>query len=288
MQRNTLQSWLLLHKDVQVILFGDAAGALEVCWELGIHYEPQPEMTAAGAVRLDYMFARAQELARFNALCYVPCDTLLLADFCEAFNRVEALYPQFAMVGRNWDLSVEEAGGIGEEGWDSRLRRKAECEGRPNAPEQVAYVAFSRGLYQGDVPPLGVDEPGCANWLLWKAIDERVAVVDASEMVLAIHQHPDVILQLWEESGPEEAGAMAKLRRKRLPSVVNAPYLLTEGDIVRNRWYRLRGWRELARRRSREAKRALRGLGFHFGKTRSAETTEAENAQQDAGSRVVR
>ena len=38
--------------------------------ELGIHYEPHPELTACGSVRLDYMFAKAQQIARYTALCY--------------------------------------------------------------------------------------------------------------------------------------------------------------------------------------------------------------------------
>lgn len=33
-QRNALQSWRLLHPDLEVILFGDDAGAAKVCREL--------------------------------------------------------------------------------------------------------------------------------------------------------------------------------------------------------------------------------------------------------------
>ena len=288
-QRNALRSWMLLHPEVQVLVFGEAESGLEACWELGIHYDAEPELTALGAVRLDYMFAKAQKLARFNTLCYVPCDTLLLADFCEALNRVEALYPQFAMVGRNWDLSVQEAGSIGEAGWESRLRRATEREGRPNAAEHIAYVAFSKGLYVNDLPPLGVDEPGCANWLLWKAMTERVAVVDASEMVLAVHQHADVILQLWGEGEPGgERTEVRRLLRKHLPSVANAPLLLTAGDVVRNRWYRLRHWREWVQRGSVGAKRAMRGLRFHFGKIGKTAAEEAEKTEQESASRSAR
>ena len=44
---------------------------------------------------------------------------------------------------------------------------------------------------------------------------ERVAVVAASEMVLAVHQHADVILQLWDEGEPHvERAEVRRLLRK--------------------------------------------------------------------------
>jgi len=39
-QRNALQSWRLLHPEVEVILFGNDEGAAEVCADLGLGYEP--------------------------------------------------------------------------------------------------------------------------------------------------------------------------------------------------------------------------------------------------------
>src|SRR5713226_719892 len=39
-QRNALRSWTLLHPEVEIILFGDEAGAAEVCAEFGLRHEP--------------------------------------------------------------------------------------------------------------------------------------------------------------------------------------------------------------------------------------------------------
>ena len=47
-QRNALQSWKLLHPDVEVILFGDDEGAAEVARELGIRHEPQVDRHPLG------------------------------------------------------------------------------------------------------------------------------------------------------------------------------------------------------------------------------------------------
>src|SRR6202047_4451945 len=87
-QRNALKSWTLLHPDVEVILFGDDAGAAETARELGLRHEPRVERNRFGSKRLDYLFARAQELARHEVLCYSNCDIILLTDFCGALERV--------------------------------------------------------------------------------------------------------------------------------------------------------------------------------------------------------
>ncbi|PYT44097.1 MAG: glycosyl transferase family 2, partial [Acidobacteria bacterium] len=76
-QRNALQSWKHLHPDVEVILFGDDEGAAEVCAELGLRHEPYVERHESGMKYLNYMFVRAQQIARHKYLCYSNCDIVL-------------------------------------------------------------------------------------------------------------------------------------------------------------------------------------------------------------------
>jgi hypothetical protein len=78
-QRNALKSWTLLRPDVEVILFGDDAGAEETARALGIRHEPRVE-NERGSKRLGYLFARVQAIARYDLLCYIDscgCGTLL-------------------------------------------------------------------------------------------------------------------------------------------------------------------------------------------------------------------
>src|SRR5271169_1997102 len=62
-QRNALQSWTLLHPDVEVILFGDEDGAAETCRDLGIRHEPQVRRNENGTKFLSYIFDRANEIS---------------------------------------------------------------------------------------------------------------------------------------------------------------------------------------------------------------------------------
>src|SRR5579883_936506 len=83
-QRNALQSWTLLHPDIEIILFGDDEGAAEICAELGLRHEPCVLRNPAGLKRIDDYFDRAQRLARHPILCYANCDILFTADFLPA------------------------------------------------------------------------------------------------------------------------------------------------------------------------------------------------------------
>src|SRR5260370_28141611 len=86
-QRNALKSWTLLDPDVEVIVFGDEEGAADVCGEMGLRHEPHVERHESGLKYLNYMFERAQKIARHHYLCYANCDIILMMDFREALEK---------------------------------------------------------------------------------------------------------------------------------------------------------------------------------------------------------
>ena len=63
-QRNALRSWQRVHPDAEIILFGDDAGAAEVCRELGVRHVPQVRRNSHGTKYLAGIYDQAQELAR--------------------------------------------------------------------------------------------------------------------------------------------------------------------------------------------------------------------------------
>src|ERR1700676_776069 len=75
-QRNALKSWTLLHPGVEVIVFGDDAGAAEVCREMGLRHEPRVERQGDGPPSLRSIFGRAQEIAQYEQVCYCNCDII--------------------------------------------------------------------------------------------------------------------------------------------------------------------------------------------------------------------
>ncbi len=189
-QRNALRSWKSLAQGVEVILFGEEQGAQEVCEELSLRHEPYVERNEFGSKRLDFMFRRAQAVARHELLCYINCDIILLQDFCAALERVSAAHARFLMVGRRWDLDMQGLVDFDAAEAADRLRRLAQSQAVQRGPDAIDYFAFRRGL-PWDLPPLVVGRIWWDHFLAWRAVRLRAALVDASSCDVALHQNHD-------------------------------------------------------------------------------------------------
>jgi hypothetical protein len=220
-QRNALKSWTLLHPDVEVILFGDDAGAAETARALRLRHEPYVSRSEQGSKRLDYMFSTARAVARHDILCYVNCDIILMDDFLRALKRVREQHPNFLMVGRRWDIEMPEAWDFQQASWRSRLQGVALMRGVQRSDEWIDYFAFSKGLYGASVPPLVVGRVHWDQWLVWKALHSDAAVVDASRSVIAVHQnhdysyHPNGRAGVWYGTEADENFKLAGNGRHR-------------------------------------------------------------------------
>jgi hypothetical protein len=190
-QRNALQSWRRLHPDVEIILFGDDKGAAEACAEFGIRHEPRVERNEFGTNRVDYMFSKAQEIARQDMLCFANCDIILLPDFCRAIGRVKTAHPAFLAIGRRWDTPIAQPIDFSSPGWAEDTKRKALAANHRQTEWFIDYFAFSRGLFGADIPPLAVGRVGWDNWMVWKGLQSQKPVVDLSPVVMAVHQNHD-------------------------------------------------------------------------------------------------
>ncbi|HKW56447.1 MAG TPA: hypothetical protein VJN42_03740 [Candidatus Acidoferrum sp.] len=187
-QRNALQSWTLLHPEVEVILFGDDEGAAEIARALRLRHEPHVERNQHGTKRLDFLFRRAQEIARHDVLCYINCDILLLPDFCSALHEVSRRHKRFLMVGRRWDTDITSPISFADHDWQTNIRELAKQHGIQQPGHTVDYFAFQRGLY-AQVPALVVGRIWWDHWLVWRAAKDGADVVDVSEVVTAVHQN---------------------------------------------------------------------------------------------------
>jgi hypothetical protein len=258
-QRNALGSWVRLHPEIEVILFGEEAGAAETARELGLRHEARVERNGQGTKRVDYLFARAQEMARHEVLCYCNCDLLLMEDFRRAVQQVAAARKNFLMVGRRWDVNVVEAMDFARGNWQERVRELAMQGARRRGPEWIDYFVFTRGLYGGNMPPMVVGRVHWDNWLVWKARDAGCTVIDASDAVVVAHQnhdygyHPRGKQGVWND---EEAGNNYRLAGgwRHLRTIADATEVLLAEPLRANP----RRYWMAAKRYLRQAGRAMR------------------------------
>lgn len=233
-QRNALTSWTLLPGRPEIILFGEASAA-RLAAELGARHSDRVDFTATGAPLLDSLFGAVEEIASGDVLAYVNADIILMSDFAMAAERVSTARRAFLMVGQRTDLDIAERLGFGE-GWELRLRERAAREGALQSHRAIDYFVYSPGLW-GEIPPLAVGRASFDNWLLRRARDLRVPVVDATPVVTAVHQnhHYDHVAGGAAEvySGAEADRNMALAGgASKLFFIYDATHVLTQWALV--------------------------------------------------------
>ena len=189
-QRNALQSWKLLHPDIEIILFGNEEGTAEVAREMGARHEPQIECNEFGTPLLSYMFRRAQEISRYDWVCYSNADIIQTQEFRRAFERAVAWGRPLLMVGQRWDLDIAAPLEFSRPGWGEELTRTARARGLLRSQDWIDYFVLSRKL-RLEMLPFAVGRPAWDNWTIWKVRSSGAPVLDATPSVVAIHQNHD-------------------------------------------------------------------------------------------------
>jgi hypothetical protein len=267
-QRNALQSWKLLHPDVEVILFGKEEGITGACAEFGLRHEPEVARDRAGLPYMNYMFDRAEEIARHDNLCYANCDIIFTTDLLEALGRVRAVRSEFLIVGRRWDTDIVQPLDFSNLRWQEEIRELSLKTSDQRDCGGIDYFLFSRRLLYKKIPGFVVGRPQWDNWLIWKALDSGIDVIDASAVVRAIHQnhgyasHPDGREGLWSDESSERnialAGGDAHLRL-----IQSATYRLTADKLSHNSFHYLVHWRVTLERRTEPLRAFVRTNLWH-------------------------
>ncbi len=187
-QRNAIRSWTLLRPACEVLLFGSEEGTAEVAAEFGVRHVPDVARNDFGTPLVNDLFAQAQRLATHDLLCYVNADILLMSDFLAAVRRIP--FRRFLMVGRRWDVDLAEPWDFRPPDWERRLREHVHRHGNLHPPAGIDYFVFTSGLW-GDIPPFAIGRTIWDNWLIYGARARGVAVVDATQVVMAVHQNHD-------------------------------------------------------------------------------------------------
>jgi hypothetical protein len=185
-QRNAIRSWQRLHPDVEVVLFGSGEpGAVEAAEELGCGIYPL-ERNHRGIPFVRYPIERTRELARHDIRCLINADVILTKDFLWAVGQVKRTFDRFLLVTQRYGLKVDREMTFGEN-WDVNLLMDVRRRGHAKHRKAIDYFCY-RGDWLRDVPAFAVGRTSWDNWIVWKALQQGVPVVDASPVSLCVHQ----------------------------------------------------------------------------------------------------
>ena len=236
-QRNAVGTWTRLEPACQVILCGDDAGVAEAAANLGVEHIPSVATNEFGTPILSSAFELAEDRASFDLMCYVNADILLMSDLLEATRRVEAERERFLLVGQRWDADLDAPLSFDDARWEVHLRERVQREGSLHPPSGSDYFVFPKGAV-GTLPDFTVGRGGWDNWMLGRALERGLDLIDLTESTFVVHQNhgyahvPSRDGHAWQ--GPETdrnlelVGGDGPIR-----TLEDAPYRLTPGGLVR-------------------------------------------------------
>ena len=188
-QRNAIQSWTKLSPSCEIILYGDDEGTSEAANQYGVKHIPEVKRNEFGTPLLNSLFEKTQEIAANDLICYVNADIMLVDDFIKAVGRVERAKKKFLLVGRRWNVDIDDPIDFGE-GWEEHLIKQVKERGKLFSIDGIDYFVFRRGTL-GELPPFAVGRPGWDGWMIYNALKKKIPVIDATHAITCIHQNHD-------------------------------------------------------------------------------------------------
>jgi len=187
-QRNALGAWSRL-KDVDIVLMGEGQGMAEAARDYGALHLPAVRTNALGTPLISSMIELAQRHGRGDLLGLINADMIVFDDLVHAAEIVDAGFRRFVLLGRRWDLDVEESVQF-TEGWNLHIQQLVHERGSLHKPAGSDVFVFPRGLYT-DVPDFAVGRAGWDNWMIFSARRRGVPVIDCTPSVMLVHQNHD-------------------------------------------------------------------------------------------------
>jgi hypothetical protein len=204
-QRNAIRSWTRLRPACEIIMFGDEEGTREIATELGCRHVPEVARNEFGMPLIASLFQEARARTAATHLAYSNADIILMDDFVDAIRRLAALADRFLMIGQRHGLDVTEPLDFSPH-WQQRLCDRLQQHGL-GFYRGMDYFAFPAQLWTEIPEGLAAGRAGWDAWPVYAARLQRAIVVDATPVVLAVHQshdyshHPDGMHGVY--GGPE-------------------------------------------------------------------------------------
>lgn len=260
-QMNALDSWLRLKPRPAIILFGDERHELGI-ERLVAHggivgWAKDVKRNQWGTPLVGDLLIKAQRMAQTDFVAWVNTDIILLQDFMEAIQQVEKVFRQFLLIGAKWRLYGEPPEiDFTRDDWQRYVRKLRERNGERQPKSGSNYQVFTNGLFRGhlygclrgrpkkhlhkdfpmEYPPVAFGRIRMDTWLVWQALRRGIPVIDATDVILAVHQDHRHIGKrvIPQDSGSEEIQLQDKLTERRESGggrISNATWVLTKEGL---------------------------------------------------------
>lgn len=240
-QHNALASWARL-PGCEVLVFGNETGVADAAHAHGLRHIPDVACNEFDTPLVSDVFAQAERTSGEARLAYVNADVILFDDFSHAVERVQHL-PRCLLCGRRTNLTVVDPLPFGHD-WQALVRDTVARVGEIAIPGAIDYFVFSRGLFD-PIPPFAIGRVEWDQWLLYRARTRGAPLIDATAMVLAVHQNhgAEYLARLPRAAFEHEVARNRWLALFHRLDLRDATHILTRESLVP-----ARGWSAMRRR----------------------------------------
>lgn len=187
-QRRALDSWVALRPECEIILLGNEPGIGEAAQEYDTKWIGEINRNNYGTPLLDDAFKKASEKAAHNILCYVNADIILFDDLPDAVKIIS--FDRFLGSSQRYNVDFRDKNEVQKIKNYPSLKEYVRQEVNPDDFFSMDLFLFHKKM-EIDLPPFIVGRPGWDQWLIYRARQLRIPVVDLTEVVTVVHQVHD-------------------------------------------------------------------------------------------------
>lgn len=185
-QNNAIKSWKAIASLGEINLFGNEPGIKATCKKYNLIHTANIKTNKFGTPLLNDVFNQAVALAKYDFLCYINADIILIQGIKKTLEKLSNL-PQFLAIGQRIDLDIKEPI-VYQDGWQSKLLARVKAEGVLHGLSGIDYFIFSKRLAI-EMPDFAVGRPGWDNSFIYSIRKKGLPVVDTSQIITAVHQN---------------------------------------------------------------------------------------------------
>lgn len=180
-QRMALESWLLLEPHPQIILFSDHPSTEKIAQEYGVETTPCLAFSPHGVPLLNFLFQKAEELARFETLVYVNADIMISSNFYSALHTVRKRWKKYLLISAPY--VVDHTRFTIHPGYEKEATKYIVSSPLPFTADLFAY---SKGVFT-QMPPFRLGKGSWDSWLISYPLLKGIPVIDATSYVRLFH-----------------------------------------------------------------------------------------------------
>jgi len=233
-QKNAIKSWQKIHKDIEIILYGDEEGLADLASELNFTCVNKVEKNKFGTPLLDSIFSHVKRNARYSTIVYANTDIIFfpsLINVLEVFKNDSA--KDYLIGGRRIDLDISEPIDF-ENNWEENLQLNVNRNGILHGYSGIDYFIFNKN-YDVELKSFAVGRPGWDNWFIYKSLKSNKKVIEATQCIKCIHQNHPRVYRASDEDSKRNFKLLDGFGKQA--TLLIAPWVLIDLKIRKNNIY---------------------------------------------------